>query len=72
VSERNLFRELVDGLDELKREREAHGLTRKIKITRLRFRKMRKPYYRRMLIPARHRFRTPMVVRRYGLVGRLR
>jgi ribosomal protein S14 len=42
--ERNLFRELADGLDALNREREGHGLPRKIKITRFRFRKMRKTY----------------------------
>ncbi|HEX7892563.1 MAG TPA: hypothetical protein VF447_00135 [Terriglobales bacterium] len=72
MSERTLFNELVDGLDALRREREAHGLSRKIKITRLRFRKMRKPYGRRLLIPVRRRLRTPMFVRRYGLIARLR
>lgn len=72
MSDRNLFNELVDGLDALKRDREAHGLPRKIKITRFRFRKMRKPYGRKLLMPVRHRFRTPLVVRRYGLIARLR
>jgi hypothetical protein len=69
---RSLFLELVEGLQELKRQREAHGLSRKIKITRFRFRKMRKVYRRKLLIPTRYRFRTPMVVRRYGLIARLR
>lgn len=72
MSDRDLFRELADGLDALKREREAHGLSRKIKITRFHFRRMRKPFRRRFLIPLRHRFRTPMVVRRYGLLARLK
>lgn len=45
---------------------------RGIKITRFRFRKMRKPYGRKLLMPVRHRFRTPLVVRRYGLIARLR
>jgi hypothetical protein len=45
---------------------------RGIKMTRFRFRKMRKPYGRKLLIPLRYRFRTPLVVRRYGLIARLR
>lgn len=64
MTDRNLFLELIDGLNALKRE--------PIKITRFRFRKARKPYRRRLLIPIRHRYRIPMVVRRYGLVARLR
>lgn len=73
MSDRNLFGELVDGLDSLKLEREAHGLTRKVKITRFRFRKMRKRYGRMtLLVPLRYRFRTRMVIKRYGLLARLR
>lgn len=45
---------------------------RGVKITRFRCRKARKPYRRRLLIPIRHRYRVPMVVRRYGLIARLR